>query len=102
MLRNVAERRGELAALAAIGFAARRIRGLLLLEHAILLLAGTAGGALAALVATVPMLRGAGYPPAAPVILLLGGMLLGGLLWVGLATRLALRGAPLAVLGREG
>ena len=103
VLRNVAERRGELAALAAIGFRAGRIRGLLLVEHGFLLLAGTAGGALAALVATVPMLRGAAEdPPLAPVLLLLGGMLLGGLLWVGLATRLALRGAPLEVLGREG
>jgi len=94
VLRNVEERRGELSVLVAVGFPARRVRRLLLAEHAFLLVAGACGGALAALVAIVPQLsQEASYAPLVAVPVILAGLLLAGALWVTLATRLALRRA---------
>ncbi len=59
-LRNVFERRGELALLRAVGFRRRRLAGMVLLENAALLLAGLLAGLFAALVAVWPHLFGAG------------------------------------------
>ena len=55
-LRNVLERRGELALLRATGFRRRRLGWMVMLENGILLLAGLAAGMLAALVAVLPHL----------------------------------------------
>lgn len=55
-VRNVIERRAELALLAATGFARSRVRRLLLMEHGGLLVAGLALGMIAALVAMLPQL----------------------------------------------
>ena len=55
-LRNVVERRGELALLRAAGFRRRTLAGLLLMENAVLLLAGLGCGVLSALVAVLPHL----------------------------------------------
>jgi len=55
-VRNVLERRGELALLRAVGFRRRRLARLVLLEHAVLLLAGLGAGLVAALVALLPHL----------------------------------------------
>jgi ABC-type antimicrobial peptide transport system permease subunit len=55
-LRNVLERRGELALLRAVGFRRRTLAQLVLLENAVLLLLGLAGGILAAAVAVMPHL----------------------------------------------
>ena len=55
-LRNVVERRGELALLRAAGFRRRRLAGLVLLETLFLLLAGLACGIVAAFVAILPHL----------------------------------------------
>ena len=60
MLRNIAERRRELALLRAVGFAPGRLRGLVLRENLALLLWGLAAGTLAALVAMLPHLRSTG------------------------------------------
>jgi len=57
-LRNVLERRGELALLRAVGFPRRRLGWLVLLENAVLLLAGLAAGLLAAGTALLPHLLG--------------------------------------------
>ena len=53
-LRNVLERRGELALLRAVGFRQRKLAWLVLLENAVLLVLGTGSGVLAALVAVMP------------------------------------------------
>ena len=58
MLRNVLERRGELALLRAVGLGARRIAGLVLTETALLLVWGLGSGTLAALLALWPHLSG--------------------------------------------
>jgi putative ABC transport system permease protein len=101
VLRNVCERRGELAVLAAVGFPASRIRRVLLFEHAILLLAGLACGTLGALVAVLAMLPSIpGGFPLTPVLLLLASMLGAGLFGVWLASHLALRAPLLDALAR--
>ena len=57
-LRNVLERRGELALLRAAGFRRAALAQLVVLENLLLLLTGLAVGALAALVAVLPHLLG--------------------------------------------
>jgi putative ABC transport system permease protein len=63
-LRNVIERRGELALLRAAGYRRRRLAGLVLLENFALLLAGLGCGILAALLSILPQLvsRNAAIP----------------------------------------
>lgn len=56
LLRNVLERRAELAALSAFGFARSRLRALVVAENAFLLLLGLGLGTSAALVAVAPHL----------------------------------------------
>ena len=58
MLRNVLERRGELALLRAVGLGAGKIAGLVLTETAFLLVWGLASGTAAALLALWPHLSG--------------------------------------------
>ncbi|HVJ81618.1 MAG TPA: ABC transporter permease, partial [Planctomycetia bacterium] len=86
VLRNVLERRGELALLRAVGFSNADIGKLVVAENAMLLLAGLLFGSAAATVAILPQLAHAdGLPNLAPLagILLaaiaigLGGVLLG-------------------------
>ena len=59
LLRNVLERRSELATLRALGFRRRRLaRALVFLENGVVLVAGVAVGTIAALVAVFPHIRG--------------------------------------------
>ena len=60
MLRNVIERRSELALLRAVGFRPASIRWLVLLENAFLLACGLAAGASSALLAMLPHLLSTG------------------------------------------
>lgn len=57
-LRNVLERRNELAMMRAVGFPPRRLAVMVLLENTWLLAAGLAGGLVAAVVAVAPHLAG--------------------------------------------
>jgi putative ABC transport system permease protein len=102
VLRNVLERRGELALLLAVGFRKRSISWLVLVEHGALLLVGLGLGVLAALVAVLPaLLSPARQLPYASLSVTLGAVLLNGLVWTWLATRLALRGNLLGALRNE-
>jgi putative ABC transport system permease protein len=102
VLRNVLERRGELALLMAVGFRKPRVQQLLLMEHAALLAAGLALGVIAAMVAVLPALLSPGAQlPVASLALTLGAVLINGTLWTWAATRLALRGDLLAALRNE-
>jgi len=102
VLRNVLERRGELAVLLALGWRRGMVRRLVLSEHAALLAAGLAIGVLAAAVAVLPALLAPGgslpwrslAPTLAGVVVVGGGAAL-------LATRWALRGNLLAALRNE-
>jgi hypothetical protein len=59
-LRNVLERRGELALLRASGFRRRRLAGLVMLENGFLLLCGLGAGIFSAFFAVLPHLGGGG------------------------------------------
>lgn len=91
-LRNIAERRGELALLRAEGFDTHRVRGLVLRENLILLIGGLAIGALCALLALLPQTLSveASLPWATSAVLL--GLIAAVGLWVGgMATSSAVR-----------
>jgi hypothetical protein len=100
--RNVLERRGELALLAAVGFPNSRIQSMILSEHLRLLARGMILGIAASLVATAPIwstnLRGL---PWISLSWILGAVFLNGVLWTWLATRQACRGELMAALRGE-
>ena len=102
VLRNVLERRGELAVLRAVGFPRRSLDGLVLREHWLLLALGLAVGTGAAVVAVLPALRSSGAE--VPYVFLaatLAAVFASGLLWTYLAARLAMRGPLLGALRNE-
>jgi ABC-type antimicrobial peptide transport system permease subunit len=102
VLRNVLERRGELAVLLAVGFRARLVERLVLIEHGALLALGLALGIAAAAVAVLPaLLSPAAQLPYASLALALGAVLINGALWTWVAARAALRGDLLAALRNE-
>ena len=84
MLRNVLERRGELALLRAVGFRPSSVRALVLTETAFLLLCGLAAGTASALLALAPHLLSSG----ADVPWLTGGLTLLAVFAAGMAASL--------------
>jgi hypothetical protein len=96
LLRNLLERRREIALLRAVGYGPRHLFTLVLGENAVLLGLGLAAGALSAAIAIAPaaLERGARLPITAGGGLLLLAVLAAGLLSSLIATRAALR-APL-------
>lgn len=102
VLRNVLERRGELALLVAVGFRRARVQKLVLGEHAVLLWLGLLIGIVAALLAILPsILSPRAELPLASLALTLGGVLLFGLVSTWLATRASVRGNLLEGLRNE-
>ena len=102
VLRNVLERRGELALMAAVGYRPRILRCLVISEHAALLGLGLVLGAAAAALALLPALISPmahlsfGSIAAALVLILVSGIF-----WTWAAARLALRGEILRALRNE-
>lgn len=84
MLRNVLERRGELALLRAVGYRNSHLAWLVLWENAFLLIWGLLAGATSALLAMAPHLRTTG----ADVPWLSSAVILGGVFIVGMAAAL--------------
>jgi ABC-type antimicrobial peptide transport system permease subunit len=102
VLRNVLERRGELAVLMAVGFRKTEVQRLLLLENGALLAAGLGVGVIAAAVAVLPaVLSPETRLPVGSLAATLIAILVNGLLWTWLATRLAVRGDLLRALRNE-
>jgi len=102
VLRNVLERRGELAVLQAVGWPRITLRQLVLLEHGALLALGLLIGLLAAAIAVLPGLVSAGSElPWFTLVLTLALVVANGLLFAWVATRFALRGNLLAALRNE-
>jgi len=102
VLRNVLERRGELALLRAVGFRTRALHRLVFTEHALLLTLGLVVGVAAALVAVLPALRSPGADiPYLSLTLTLLAVFVSGFLWTWGATVLALRGPLLGALRNE-
>ncbi|HPD14678.1 MAG TPA: ABC transporter permease [Planctomycetota bacterium] len=102
VLRNVMERRNELALLRAVGFRKRALVWLVLAEHWGLLALGLVAGTVSAVIAVLPALRS---PGADVPYLSLGATLVvvaaSGLLWTWLAAAAALRGPLLNALRNE-
>jgi len=102
VLRNVLERRGELAVLMAVGFRKRQVQRLLLIENGALLATGLGVGVIAAAVAVLPaVLSPSAQLPVGSLAATLVAILLNGMLWTWLATRLAVRGDLLRALRNE-
>ena len=102
VLRNVMERRGELALLRAVGFRRSEIDWMVLAEHWGLLALGLSCGVAAAAVAVMPAVRSGGVDiPYLSLAVTLAAVLAAGLAWTWLAARWALRGPILAALRNE-
>jgi ABC-type antimicrobial peptide transport system permease subunit len=102
VLRNVLERRGELGLMLAVGFRKRALQWLVLAEHGVLLVLGLGLGLVTATVAVLPaLLSPARQLPYGSLAITLSAVLLNGVLWTWLATRVALRGNLLAALRNE-
>jgi hypothetical protein len=101
LLRNVLERRRELALLRATGYRSRDLATLVFAENGLLLAAGLATGAACALVAIAPafLARGGRLPWSLP--LLLGAVLAAGLIASYLAARASVRMPLLEALRAE-
>ena len=102
VLRNVFERRSELALLLAVGFSPRAVRWLVVSEHWALIALGLGIGGVAAAVAVLPSVLSPGIhaSPVGPAVTLGLLALLGGA-WSWLAAWLALRGPLLDALRSE-
>lgn len=102
VLRNVWERRGELAAMSAVGLSRHVLIRLVVNEHVGLLFTGLGLGFAAALVAVLPAFwnPGGGFPWL-NVGVTLGLVLVNGLVWTWFAARRALAGDLLAALRGE-
>jgi len=102
LLRNVVERRGELALLRAVGFARRRLAELVLLENMALLVLGLLVGAGAALLAVLPhVVFGTAAVPWLSLGATLGAVLVFGLLAGGAAVWSALKSPLIPALREE-
>ena len=102
LMRNVLERRGELALMRALGFHQSSVRRLILSEHLVLLLAGIGWGAVASFLAVLPALLTPGTSvPFSTIFLTFVAVLSSGLIWTGLAAHVAIRGDLLPALRNE-
>ena len=102
VLRNVLERRGELAMLQAVGFNKAALKRMVFYEHAGLLLCGLACGVVAGLVAVWPALKStAGQVPYFSLILTIAAIAVSGVVWIRIASAFALSGQMLEALRNE-
>jgi putative ABC transport system permease protein len=102
VLRNMLERRGELAMLRAVGFERTRIKRMVFYEHWGLMLAGLICGGISAIVAVIPALQSpASDVPYGSLLATVGVIAASGAVWVWLAATLALRGRLLDALRNE-
>lgn len=102
VLRNMLERRGELAMLRAVGFDRKTLQYMIFYEHWGLVVSGLLCGVVAALVAVIPAMQSSpGQVPYVSLALTVAGIGLFSGLWVWVAGALALRGALLDALRTE-
>jgi putative ABC transport system permease protein len=102
LLRNVLERRRELAVLRAVGYTSRQLAAIVIAENAFLLLRGAATGIVCALLAILPAIASRGWKLSSGSLgWLLLAVVLAGLAASLLAARTALRSPLLAALRSE-
>lgn len=101
LLRNVWERRSELALLRALGYRLGTLNRLVFVENALLLLLGLGAGVVAALIAVAPHVAGGGSVPWGRLAAMLGAVLVVGLLAAGAAVVASVRTPIVQGLRRE-
>jgi ABC-type antimicrobial peptide transport system permease subunit len=102
VMRNLQERRGEMALMLALGFRRGALNRMALGEHAALLGMGLLAGGFAAVTAVAPVVIAShARPPVLPLLLTCGAVWLNGILWTWIAARFALRGRLLDSLRNE-
>jgi putative ABC transport system permease protein len=102
VLRNVLERRGELAMLQAVGFEKAELKRMVFYEHGGLLAGGLACGIIAAMVAVSPALKSPGAQvPYLSLVLTIAAIAISGIVWIWIATAFALSGKMLDALRNE-
>ena len=102
VLRNILERRSELALLKALGFKNRRIFRILFIEHLIIFIWGLVLGIASAFVAILPSLQAPGAELSLKfIMLLILGMLVNGLWWIWLAVKSSISKELLSPLRQE-
>jgi ABC-type antimicrobial peptide transport system permease subunit len=101
LLRNVWERRSELALLRAMGYRLVTLNRLVFVENALLLLLGLGAGVIAALVAVAPHVVGGESVPWGRLSVMLGGVLVVGLVAAGVAVVASVRTPIVTGLRRE-
>lgn len=102
VLRNMLERRGELAMLRAVGFSRRTLTFMVFYEHWGLVLSGLVCGVVAAAIAVVPAVQSpGGNVPYASLLATIVAIGLSGGFWVWIAAALALRGELFDALRNE-
>jgi hypothetical protein len=102
VLRNVLDRRGELAMMRAVGFDRAAIKKMILAEHCLLLIWGLIAGVVTALIAVTPAIK----QPAAEIpfgsltaiVMIIAAV---GALWVAISANIATRGNLIEVLRNE-
>ena len=102
VLRNMLERRNELAMLRAVGFNKATLKRMVFYEHSGLMLAGLVSGAVAAILAVAPALKAPGATvPYLSLALTVAAIAISGVLWIWIAAALALSGRMLDALRSE-
>jgi len=102
VLRNMLERRSELAMLRAVGFNKHALKRMVFYEHSGLMFGGLVCGAVAALVAAGPALKSPGAQfPYLSLSLTVAAIALSGIVWIWIATASALSGKMLDTLRNE-
>ena len=102
VLRNVLDRRGELAMMQAVGINKIALKRMVLYEHGALCLGGLACGIIAAIVAVGPALNSpAANVPYTSLVLIILAIGISGLVWIWMATAFALSGKLLEALRNE-
>ncbi|MHC4482907.1 MAG: FtsX-like permease family protein, partial [Planctomycetota bacterium] len=102
VLRNVLERRGELAMLRAVGLSKDALKQVVFYEHSGLMVCGLACGLVAALVAVSPVLKSPGADvPYFSLAITVAAIAISGLVWIGIAAAFALSGKLLDALRNE-
>jgi len=102
VLRNVLDRRGELAMLRAVGLRQEKLRYMIFWEHLVLLLCGLVVGLISAFLAVGPVLtQPGGDVPYLSVMLTIVAIAVSGVFWIWLACLLALKGPMIEPLRNE-
>jgi len=101
VLRNVLERRGELATLRAVGYERYCLKRMVFYEHWWLALGGLICGTVAALIAVWPALGTSAQIPYLSLSITVAAIVLSSMLWIRIATVVALRGDMLEALRNE-